>query len=364
MTAEGGEGPRPGSGETTGGPAPREPSGPRGGGAADSAVGQSARTAAARDRRPGIRERPMVPRAEPRSYYGQPIIKPPVWSSEIAWYLFVGGLAGASAPLAWLAEASGNRRLARSSWLVALAGSVISPVLLIRDLGRPKRFLNMLRMLKVTSPMSMGSWVLSGFGTATGLAVTNELLGWFPRLGKVAKAGSALLGHGLASYTAILLADTAIPVWHEAADELPFVFVSSAVASAGAAGAILSPVADALPARRLTILGAAIEQAATQAMERRLGELAEPYRRGQAGRYARAAKALTGAGTLTMALGGQRRRSAAMAGGMMVLAGSICLRWSVFRAGFASAADPKYVVGLQRRRIADRSEHGDHPPEG
>jgi formate-dependent nitrite reductase membrane component NrfD len=283
----------------------------------------------------------MVPPAQPRSYYGQPIIKEPVWSPEIAWYLFVGGLAGASAPLAWLAEARGNPRLARRAWLVALAGAAISPVLLIKDLGRPERFLNMLRLFKVSSPMSMGSWVLSGFGPATGLAAVNDLFGWFPRLGRVGKAGSALLGHGLASYTAILLADTAIPVWHEAAGELPFVFVGSAAASAGAAGAVLAPVSDAGPARRLTLIGATLEQAATYVMERRLGDLGEPYQEGDVGRYATAAKVLTTAGSLTIAGLGARRRSAAIAGGTMVLAGSICLRWSVFRAGFASAADPK-----------------------
>ena len=301
-----------------------------------------------------IRERSMVPRTQPRSYYGQPIIKQPVWSDEIAAYFFVGGLAGASAPLAWLAEARGNRRLAHRAWLVALTGVAVSPVLLIKDLGRPERFLNMLRLFKVTSPMSLGSWVLSGFGSATGLAVVNDLFGWFPRLGRVAKLGSALLGHGLASYTAILLADTAVPIWHEAADELPFVFVGSAAASAGAAGAVLAPIADAGPARRLMLLGATLEQAATYLMEHRLGDLAQPYREGEAGRYAKAAKALTTVGTLALVRFGDRRRVAAVGGGMMVLAGSACLRWSVFRAGFASAADPKYVVGLQRRRMAER----------
>ena len=89
-------------------------------------------------------------------------------------------------------------------------------------------------------------------------------------------------------------------------------------------------------------------------MEHRLGELAEPYREGEAGRYAKAAKVLTTVGALALGGFGRRRRSAAVGGGMLVLAGSACLRLSVFRAGFASAADPKYVVGLQRRRMAER----------
>jgi formate-dependent nitrite reductase membrane component NrfD len=305
------------------------------------------------DRR-GARERPMVPRAQPRSYYGQPIIKEPVWKGEIAWYLFVGGLAGASAPLAWLAEARGNPRLARRAWLVATLGSVVSPILLIKDLGRPERFLNMLRLFKVTSPMSMGSWVLSGFGTATGLAITSELSGRLPRLGRVGKAGSAVLGHGLASYTAILLADTAIPVWHEAAGELPFVFVGSAVASAGAAGTVLAPLDAAGPARQLVLIGATLEQVAVYVMEHRLGDVGEPYRQGDAGRYGKVAKLLTSLGMATIVGFGGRRRSAATVGGVMVLAGSMCLRWSVFRAGFASAADPKYLVNLQRERMEQR----------
>lgn len=342
------------SGRPTGGPAPGQNASPEGGGTIAPGSSQATRSSAGGADRPGIRERSMVAPAKPRSYYGQPIIKEPVWDPEIAWYFFVGGLAGASAPLAWLAEARGNQSLARRAWLVALLGAMISPALLIKDLGRPERFLNMLRMFKVTSPMSMGSWVLSGFGSATGLAAVHELSGRLPRLGRVAKAGSALLGHGLASYTALLIADTAVPIWHEAATELPFVFVGSAAASAGAAGAVLTPIADAGPARRLALLGATLEQAATYVMEHRLGELGEPYHQDEAGHYAKAAKALTSAGIITIAGRGARRRSAAAAGGMMMLAGSMCLRWSVFRAGFASASDPKYVVGLQRQRMSAR----------
>ena len=80
------------------------------------------------------------------------------------------------------------------------------------DLGRPERFLNMLRMFKVTSPMSMGSWILTASGGATTLATSHELFGWFRRLGPLGKAASPILGPALATYIAVLVADTAVPV--------------------------------------------------------------------------------------------------------------------------------------------------------
>ena len=101
---------------------------------------------------------------EIRSYHGQPVIKPPVWTWEIPVYFFTGGVAGASAGLAYLSEVRGNEVLARRAWGAAIAAVAVSPALLVSDLGRPERFLNMLRMFKVTSPMSLGSWSLSASG--------------------------------------------------------------------------------------------------------------------------------------------------------------------------------------------------------
>jgi hypothetical protein len=296
-------------------------------------------------------ERAMVAKAEPQSYYGRPVIKQPVWTWEIPAYFFTGGLAGASATLAFAAGAAGNEPLARRAWGTALAGAAAGPPLLVSDLGRPERFLNMLRVFKPTSPMSVGSWVLSGFGTATTLAAAHALLGRFPRLGRLGKAGAAALGPALSTYTAVLIADTSVPAWHEAWRELPFLFVGSSMASAGAAAAALTPVTHAGPARRLALAGAAVEIAAAGAMERRLGDLAEPYRDGDAARYARPAKALTALGALAVAGAGRHRRAAAALGGAAVLAGAVLQRLSVFRAGFESARDPKYTVGPQRRRL-------------
>jgi hypothetical protein len=296
----------------------------------------------------------VVPEAEFRSYYGRPIIKEPVWTWEVPWYFFAGGLAGASASLGLGARLTGNHRLARTAWTVAGAGATAGVPLLVADLGRPERFLYMLRMFKVTSPLSVGSWVLAGMGPAAVGAVVSDRLGIFPRLGRAAEVAAGLLGPALATYTGALVADTAVPVWHEAGRELPFVFAGSAAASAGAAAVLLTPAGDAGPARRLVVGGALLELGAAQAMERRLGELGEPYHQGPAGRLARLAKACTAAGAGLVAAAGRRRRGVAAAGAALVLAGSACERWAVYKAGFQSARDPKYIVGPQRARLAAR----------
>jgi hypothetical protein len=296
----------------------------------------------------------MVPRAEPRSYYGRPVLKSPVWTFEIPTYFWTGGVGGASAALAFGAELTGNDDLARRAWLNAGAALAVSPALLVSDLGVPRRFLNMLRVFKVTSPMSVGSWLLAGASSATALAAASSVTGERRREGRVAGAAAAALGLPLATYTAALVANTAVPVWHEARGELPFVFAASAAASAGAAAVVTTPARHAGPARALAVGGGVAELIAAQVMEHRLGELGEPYRRGPAGAFAWAAKATLAAGAGTLAWRGRRDRRAAVTGAGLLAAGSLLERWAVFRAGFQSAADPAYTVGPQaeRRRSA------------
>jgi len=302
-------------------------------------------------------EHAMVPRArfQPAdSYYGRPVLKPPVWKPQVPFYLFTGGHAGAAAAQALAAHLGRNRVLERRSWMVALAGATASPALLITDLGRPERFLHMLRVVKPTSPMSMGSWILAAMGAATGAAVTSELTGRFPRAGDAAKVTAGLLGPPLATYTGVLLANTAVPVWHEARRELPFAFAGGAAATAGGAALIATPVRAAGPARRFALMGAALETAAMLTMERRLGPLAANYHGGEAGRFARLAQALTIAGGATVAGWGDKRVGAA-AGGAMLMAASATTRWAVFKAGFASALDPHQAIDLQRRHGETRA---------
>src|SRR3954451_923700 len=148
-------------------------------------------------------ERSMVPEATPTSYYGRPVLKEPVWKWPVPAYFFTGGLAAGSSMLAAGARGSGNGGLARRSSVAALAGIGASTVFLIDDLGRPGRFVNMLRVAKPSSPMSVGSWLLAAYGPATGVAAACEVLGILPRLRTVAELSAAALAPAVASYTSV-----------------------------------------------------------------------------------------------------------------------------------------------------------------
>src|SRR3954471_20437364 len=242
-------------------------------------------------------EVPMVDDAEFTSYYGRPIIKSPVWKTpDVPLYLFLGGAAGSSAVLGALADLTGRPALTRTARLVAGGGSIASVGFLIHDLGRPERFLHMLRVFKPTSPLSVGSYILSPFAAAAGGTEAAELLGWFPRLKRFGGAVSALFGGPMATYTAVLLANTAVPSWHAAHEQLPFVFAGSAMAAGGGITMALAPVAETGPSRKMAVTGAAIELAAMHRVEHDHGIVSEPYHVGRAGKLLRAAKACTAAG--------------------------------------------------------------------
>jgi len=285
-------------------------------------------------------------------YYDRPVIKPPVWTWEVPWYFFAGGMAGGSSVLASVARLAGNEPVAAAARRVAFVGALASPALLISDLGVRKRFANMLRVVKPTSPMSMGAWLLAGYAPAAGAAALLAESGRLPRLQRATETVAAGLGPLLATYTGALVAATAVPVWHEARRELPFAFAGGAVASAGAAVTLLLPTEQAAPARRVVLVGAVLEGSATSAMERRLGDLSDAYREGVAGRYAGAARALTTSGATIVGTLARRSRAAAIIGSTLVIAGAVCERWSVFRAGFQSAQDPRQTIEPQRARLA------------
>jgi hypothetical protein len=234
----------------------------------------------------------------------------------------------------------------------------LSPALLTSDLGRPARFVNMLRMFKVTSPMSVGSWILSGSAISTALAAGNSWFGLFPRAGSAAKPAAALLGLPLSTYTAALIANTAVPVWHESYRLLPFVYGSGAAQTAAAAAVATTPLEHAAPARRLAIAGALIEVGAKEVMHHQLGEVGEPYKKGAGAMFGHISRACNLTGAALLARRGARSRAAAVAAGALLCAGALSARWSTFKAGFQSAADPKYVVGPQRRLIERRQRKG------
>ncbi|MGW5016516.1 NrfD/PsrC family molybdoenzyme membrane anchor subunit [Micromonospora chalcea] len=306
-----------------------------------------------------------VPPAEFTSYYGRPVLKPPVWRWDIAAYLFTGGLAAGSSLLAAGGQLTGRPALRRAGRVTALAAVGASTYFLVNDLGRPSRFHHMLRVAKVTSPMSVGTWILSVFGPAAGLAAIAEaapllpergVLGLGRRLlppaGHTAGVVAAVTAPALATYTGVLLADTAVPSWHEAYPELPAIFAGSALASGAGVGLVAAPCAQAGPARRLAVAGAAMELWGSHRVENRLGLLSEPYTQGTPGKLLRAGRALTAAGVVGALVGRRSRVLSALSGGALIAA-SVCTRFGIFHGGVASARDPRYTVVPQRER-ADR----------
>lgn len=305
------------------------------------------------------REQLAVPKAEFRSYYGRPVLKPPVWEWKIAAYLFAGGLSAGSAMLGAGADLTGRQRLRRVSRLGSLVSLLASMYFLVTDLGRPERFHHMLRVLKLTSPMSVGTWILSAYGPGAGLAGAAELMPsrlrqtgpgrLASRLARPAGLWAAGTAPGVASYTAVLLSHTSVPAWREAHPYLPFVFTGSAAASGGGLGMLLAP-SEAEPARRMAVAGAALEVAASRALEQRLGLSAQAYTTGKAHQLRKWSEYLTVGGAVGAVVGG-RRRSVIAASGLALLAGSALQRFGVFEAGVESTLDPKYVVVPQRERL-------------
>ena len=314
-----------------------------------------------RDRRG---EQPVVPEAHFSSYYGRPVLKAPPWRAlDIAGYLFLGGLAGASSLLAAGGQVTGRPGLARVAKLGAAGAITVSLGALVHDLGRPARFVNMLRVVKPTSPMNIGSWLLAGYAPLTVAAAAADVTGRLRVMGAGATAVAAVLGPAVATYTAVLLSDTAVPSWHEGYRELPFVFAGSGAAAAAGLALACAPPAQTEPARRMAVLGAVTELGAFRLMKR-MGLVAEPFEQGRPHRLLRGAELLTTAGAALAAcadavgragVGRRLGRVPAAVAGAALLTGSAALRFGVFHAGVASAQDPAYTVVPQRERLRARS---------
>ena len=312
----------------------------------------------------GRGEQAMVPDAEFTSYYGRPVVRASPWEADIPLYLFLGGVASTSSLLAAGCDLTGRTELCRASRITATVTIGVSFAALVHDLGRPARFHHMLRVAKYTSPMSVGTWLLSAYAPFVGIAVASEARGLLPAglrdgvvgrvlpgAGRAAGVVAALVAPTVASYTAVLLADTATPSWHEAYRQLPFVFVGSAAAAGGGMGLVNGPLAQTGPAQRMAVGGAVLELVMSHRMEAAMGLAAEPLHQGRAGSYYRAAKALTAAGAVLAATVGRRHRAAAVLAGATLVAGSFCTRFAVFHAGQQSAKDPRYTITPQRQRV-------------
>ena len=292
------------------------------------------------------------PKASPETgYYGIPLLKPPQWTHQIPLYFFVGGAAGAAAVVSAIGHYVGaDRKLVRDARYIAAAGAVISPALLIADLGRPERFLGMMRVFKPQSPMSIGAWTLLGFGSAVSAATFAGLLRErygpsFP-LSVIENAGEAAaipFGLGLATYTGVLIGATAIPVWNQNISDLPLHFAASGL---GAAVGILELMGHS-KSRALQALGlgaALFEVWEGMRIEGRKHSHLDPLKHGPSGAITRVGGALSGpiptALRLASAFAGRERASSLRRWAAMAsVVGSLATRVAWLRAGIASARD-------------------------
>jgi formate-dependent nitrite reductase membrane component NrfD len=222
----------------------------------------------------------------------------------------------------------------------------------------------MLRVFKPTSPMSVGVWILSAYAPAASVAAAGELreLGRLRPLGRLGTAAAALLGPAVASYTGVLISDTATPAWHEGHREMPFVFVASAASAAAGLGLLAAPLDQNAPARRLAVIGAVAEISTVKLLERRVGIVAEAYHHGRAGKLMRAAETLTAAGVAGALSRAHRSRRVAALSGAALMAASACARFGIFEAGRQSTRDPRYTVVPQRERSRPAQPGGEGPP--
>ncbi|HEY3832033.1 MAG TPA: NrfD/PsrC family molybdoenzyme membrane anchor subunit [Acidimicrobiia bacterium] len=329
----------------------------------DATVGVAVGTGPKKNRRG---EQAMVPDATFTSYYGLPVINQPVWKApDIPGYFFCGGLAGTASVIAAVADLTGRPALARAAKVGSAGAVLVGMVGLVHDLGRPARALNMLRVFKPTSPMSVGTWLLSAYTPAAVVAAATAVTHRFRPLGALATGAAALLGPAVASYTGALVADTAVPAWHDAHREMPYLFVASGAVAAAGLAMFAAPTQESAPARRVAVVAATADIACSRLIEQRLGMVGEPYATGTGGKYMQAARALTGGGALGAALSG-RSRALSRTAGLALVAGSFCTKMGVFEAGLTSANDPRYTVQPQRERLeqAERAPEPSAPDRG
>ncbi len=290
------------------------------------------------------------------TYYDRPVLKEPVWVWQVPAYFYAGGAAGAAAVLGGVAQALEGDDVAglvRRCRYLAVGGTVVGTALLIADLGRPERFLNMLRVFKPSSPLNVGSWILSA---ATGLSVGAAALGsrdGLPgRLGAAAGYGAALTGMPLAGYTAVLLADTAVPAWQEARRSLPALFIASAASSAASLLSLMSlNQREQQIVYRFGTIAEVAEIAAAKSVDKEVGRVervARAYKEGLSGSLWRASGLLSYA-SLALGLLARRSKAANLAGAITGTAGGLATRFALFHVGKASARDPRATFDLQRQ---------------
>lgn len=304
------------------------------------------------------------------TYYDIPLIKKAHWSWQIILYFFLGGISGGSYLVATLADLLGSDEdtdLIRAGRYLAIVCILISPILLIWDLGRPERFHHMLRVIKLRSPMSLGTWALTTFGLCSGITTAYQmaedgLLNWLPFFARLFKALPVKLIEGtgsffglfVASYTGVLLSSTAVPLWARARHILGPLFLSSALSTALASLSLILSLGhrnqdtlERLERAELVTMTAELGLIAT--LPSVLGPLAKPLFKGRLGLFFRTNTIGTGLLLPLLIRSGwklTRRpvpRSLNIVLSLMVLTGGLILRYVWIIAGRASADNPGAV---------------------
>jgi len=299
------------------------------------------------------------PQASPESgYYGIPLLKKPAWGWEVPVYFFVGGAAGAAAVVGAIADYTGaSQRLVRDARWLAAAGSILSPALLIADLGKPSRFLNMLRVFKPQSPMSVGIWTMVGFSAASSAAAFGQFLRdrygpSFPVriIEQAGQAASLAFGLPFSNYTGVLIGATAIPAWHENVGELPIHFGMSGL---GAAVGLLELMGHRKVAALAVLgLGAALFECwEGLRIETRSQAALRPLKHGPSGTLTRVGGVLSGPAPALLRilsfLGGTRKQtSLRTCAAISAILGSLLTRIAWIYAGRVSAEDWRLPLGI------------------
>ena len=312
---------------------------------------------------PGVR--PMggpMPIASPQAgYYQQPLLKKPQWTPLIPIYFFVGGASGSLGVIGSLADLlAGESSMARKARWMALGGAGLSGILLIVDLGRPSRFLNMLRVFKPQSAMSMGTWILSGFSASTALSSLADVLeaesgpsGHFVAfLRALGRTGSVIFGMPFHNYTGVLIAASVIPVWNHRVHSLPREFGMSGLQAAVSLLELTGETgSNALNATGL--VSAAFETWEGIDLLRTKHPALKAAKRGWSGLLVQVAGVLSGPVPMALRVASmfakdkkRLRRLAAISG----VAGSLMLRYGWVSAGAASSRDWRIPLDIEEPR--------------
>jgi protein NrfD len=312
------------------------------------------------------------------TYYGRPQLKAaPFNKVVVGTYIFLAGLSGASAVLAAIADRARNvsaRGIARRGRYLSLLAMTVGPLLLIFDLHTPKRFYNMLRIAKGTSPMSIGTWILMAFSGFAGVSAIAQfmsdhvpLFGWLRGLARRSQIPAAAAGAGLATYTASLLSATSTPAWAAAPNALAARFGASSVASAASAVLLgetsgqMRRTLETLACMALVVEAIATKEAAKAHRDRGIAMVSSDFWGAveQAGAIDLGLMVPLGLYTASRILGGNRSLSDAAS--LAVLAGSLSLRISTLGVGADSAIRPEMSFRFSQPPRSAQRRYGTRP---